>query len=75
MRIVVEQFEVGVLEVKYVFDSGVDLHLWQCVWSACQLQFGLIDVIAIEMHISKCMHEVSQAQLADLRDHHGEESI
>ena len=73
--IVVDEFEVLVLEVKEGLDVGVDLHLGQGSGLAGELELGLLDVVQIEMGVTGGVDEVTGLETCDLGHHHQEQGV
>ncbi len=68
--IVVVEAEVLEAEVVDVFDGRIDPHLRQRARLAGELEFGLLDVILIEMEVAEGVDEIARFVAADLGDHH-----
>ena len=75
MRIVVEELEIFVFERKDVLDLGVDLHGRKGSALPAQLEFCLLQVVAVQVGISKGMDELSRLQATNLCDHHRKQGI
>ena len=75
MGIVVEEFEVLVLEVEEGLDVGVDLHLGQGTGLTGELELGLLDVVQIEMGVASGVDEVTGLEACDLGHHHQEQGV
>src|SRR5690606_10774452 len=72
---VILQREILVFETEDVFYIRVDLHDRQRVRLARQLQIDLLDVVAVNMDVAERVDELAQFQIADLRNHHGQQRI
>ena len=75
MRIIVFEAEVAVLEVKNIFFVGIDYHLRQRTWLACELETCLLEVIEIKMCVAEGVDEFSRLEAGALSHHHKQESI
>ena len=53
MRVVIYQFEIFILEVEDALHVRVYLHLRQRAWFAGKLQFHLLQMIQINVRITK----------------------
>ncbi len=51
------------------------MHCWQRVGGTGELEFCLLYVVCIKVCIAECVDEVSEFQVCDLRDHHGEQGV
>ena len=74
VRIVIDQFKVFILEIEYVFTSGL-FHLWKCPRLTAQLEFHLFQVVQIDMCISQGMYKISGFQSRNLGYHLQEQCI
>jgi len=74
-RVVVLQFEVFEGEVIDVGDGGVDYHRGQRSGCAAELEFGLFEVVRVEVEVSKGMDEVAGLVATHLGHHFGEEGV
>ena len=59
VRIVPLQLKIFIAKGVYVFDAGVNVHRRQWPVLSAELQFDLIDVVVVDMNITKGMHEVA----------------
>ena len=75
MRLVADQFKIIVFKVENAFDVRIDLHGWQRIWFAGELQFYLLDVVGIDVHIAKCVHKIARFQPGYLRHYQCEKRI
>ena len=75
MGIVVDELEVLVLEVEERLDVGVDLHLGQGTGLTGELETGLLEVVQIEMGVTRGMDEVTGLETCHLCHHHEEQGI
>lgn len=56
-------------------DTGIQLHPGQPAGLARELGIGLIQVVEIQVHVSKRMHELTGFESGHLRDHQCEQRI
>ena len=75
MWVIINQFEVFVLEIEDALHVGVDLHLWQFTRFTCQLQLCLLEVVEIEVSVACRIDEIAWLQVAHLCHHHGQQGI
>src|SRR5688572_13441 len=75
MRVVADQLEVLELEVVDVLHRRVQLHLRQRPGLAGQLQLRLLQMIAVEMQVTKSVNEGARLQATHLRDHQREQRV
>ena len=75
MGIITLQFKIFVMETENVLHLGIDVHPGQGARLARQLQLDLLDVVQINMHITKGMHKFPRLQTTHLRHHHGQQGI
>ena len=73
--VVVHEGEVFKLEVEDVVHIRVDEHLWQRTWLSCELQLHLLDMIEIDMRITKGVYEVASLEPCDLCHHLQEQRV
>ena len=73
--VVVAQFEVVAGEAEDVGNLGVDPHGGELLRRASELKIGLLNVITIEVEITKGVHEVAGLVTTDLGDHHGKQGV
>ena len=73
--IILLKSKVFVLEIEDALDLRIDLHLWKLARLACELQSNLFEMICIDVSISGSMYELACFKAADLRYHHGKESV
>lgn len=72
---IVEQLEIFITEVENIMNVRIDLHRRKASGFACELFVNLVQVVEVNMHIPKGVHEFTRLQSAYLRDHHREQSI
>ena len=75
MRIVIEQGDVLVGEVGEFTNLGVECEPGQGTQFAAELFAGLVEVVVVEVEIAEGVDEFAGLEVADLRDHAGEECI
>src|SRR6516225_11302380 len=75
MRVVTEQLEILILKVSNIRHRGVEPQLWQGARGTRELQFGLFEVVRIEMQIPESVDKGAGLQPADLRHHHREQCV
>ncbi len=77
MRVRIVVLEGEVLETKSVnpADLRVDSHGGQGTGFAGELQFGLLEVVRVEMHVPEGVDEVTGLVVENLGDHHGEQGV
>ena len=75
MTLIIFQRKIFEFKVEQVFYIGVDLHCWQGVWRAGELQLRLLHVVAVEMRIAERVDEFANAEIACLRHHMREECV
>ena len=75
VRVVIRQFEIFEFEVEQVGYGGVELHLRQRARFAGQLQFGLLEVVAVNMRVAQRVDEFARLQTAHLGNHHGQKRV
>src|SRR5262249_5233221 len=75
MRVVSEQFEVLVVELMDILHPRIKSQCRKGARRARELQFGLFEVIRIQVQIAECVDEGAGPQSADLSHHHGEQSV
>ena len=47
------------IEIIDIFQTWIDRHLREWMWRTSHLLFHLLDMILVDMHITKCMDESS----------------
>ena len=67
--------EVFVLEVEDALPFGVDAHGGQRPRLTRELQTHLLQVVLVDMRVAEGVDEVARLQAADLRHHHGQQSV
>jgi len=75
VRVVVGEGEIGVVEAEDVLNVGIDKHLGQGPRLAGELQFHLLEVVAVDMRVAKSMHKVAVLQATHLCYHHGKQCV
>ena len=75
VRVVIRQFEIFEFEVEQVGYGGVELHFRQRARFAGQLQFGLLEVVAVNMRVAQRVDEFARLQTAHLGNHHGQKRV
>lgn len=75
VALIIDQLEVIEGKVIDRLDLGIDLHAGKREGLAGELQFGLLDVIGVEVQIAEGVDEFAGFVSADLRDHHGEKRV
>ena len=75
MGIVVDEFEVFVLEVEEGLDIGIDFHLGQGTGLTGELELGLFDVVQIEVGVTRGVDEVTGLVACHLCHHHEEQGV
>ena len=75
MRVIINQFEILVLEIKDAFHIRVDFHPRQLARLARQLQSCLLKVVEIEMRVAGRIDKVARLQVTHLCHHHGQQRI
>jgi hypothetical protein len=69
------QPEIFEAKIKDILHSGVQLHRGQRERVPAKLQLYLLNMVAVNMHITKRVNEFTRDHIANLRDHHGEKRI
>ena len=75
VRVVVGEGEIGVVEAEDVLNVGIDKHLGQGPRLAGELQFHLLEVVAVDMRVAEGMHKIAVLQSAHLCYHHGKQCV
>ena len=75
MGIVVDELEVLVLEIEERLDVGIDLHLGEGTGLTGELETGLLEVVQIEMGVTRGVDEVTGLEACHLRHHHQEQGV
>src|SRR6476469_6269705 len=75
MRIVSNQLEVFVFEIVNVRHRRIQLHLRQRARFAFELQFGLVQMIGVQVKVPKGVNERAWLQTAPLRNHEREQGV
>ena len=75
VRVIAGKCKVVELKSEYIFHIGVQFHFRQWATIACKLQFSLLYVVAVQVHIAKGMYKIAKAQPAYLRYHHSKQRI
>ena len=75
MRIIFNQFEILVLEVKDTFDFRIYLHLRKLARLTGELKGNLLEVIGLDVSIAGSMYKLSWLKTANLGNHHGQKGI
>ena len=75
MCLVVNEFEIFKFEIKDVFHLGIDLHLRESIGFAGELKPDLIQMVVVDMCITKSMDEISGLESGYLGHHQGEQGI
>src|SRR3546814_3846942 len=75
MRLVADQLEILEAEGEEILHRRIDLQGRQRQWLALKLQVGLLLVVHVEVRIAQGVHEVARREIADLRHHHGQQSV
>jgi len=70
MRVIVFELEVIVGEVKYALHIGIYDHARQFSRFARQLQVDLLEVVVVDVCVTKSVHEVACLEPRHLRHHH-----
>ena len=75
MGIVADEFEVLILEVEERLDVGVDFHCGQGTRLTGELELCLLDVVQVEMGVTRGVDEVAGFVARHLCHHHQEQGI
>ena len=75
MRLVINKFEILVVEIKYIVYLGIDLHLRRRQGVPGQLFVRLLQVIQIQVCITQRVHELARCKTGDPGHHQGEQGI
>ena len=67
--------EVVECESEEVLDGRIQDHLRQGAAVAGELQFGLLHVVAVQVHVATGPYEIAELQIADLGNHVGEQGV
>ena len=59
MRVIVYKFEILIAEVVNLLDRWIEKHLRQATWLTRELLLDLLEVISVDMHISKAVDELA----------------
>ena len=70
MWIVVDEFKVFVLEIEDTLYFGVNFHLGQGAWLACELKLHLLQVIAVDVCVAEGMYKLAWLETCHLSYHH-----
>ncbi len=73
--VVAFEVEVFVFEIEDVLHFGIDYHFGKGAGFASELEIDLIEMIEIDMGISKSVYELARLQAAYLRKHHSEKGV
>lgn len=74
-RIVVLKVEIVVMKIKYGFYVGIDDHTRQRSRLARQLEFHLLEMVAVDVCVAKSMYEVAGLETGHLGGHHEQQGI
>ena len=75
MRIVLKEFEVLVAEVLQSCDLRIETKRGRGRGVTSELELHLLQVISVDMDVTKAMDEITHLKPCDLSDHMEEESI
>ena len=75
MRIVANEFEVLVLEIKETLHIGIEFHLRQGTWLTGKLKLGLFDVVQVEVGVTCGVDEVTSFEARHLCHHLEQQGI
>jgi hypothetical protein len=75
MRIVAFEHEILDAEAEQIAYRCLQSHRRQGTRSTRQLQARLFEMIAVQVCIPKCMHEIARPVAADLRQHQGQQRV
>ena len=73
--IVVEEFEVLILEVENILHFRVEAHLRKRTRFACELQIGLLHVVQVEVSVARSVNKFAGLKSANLCHHKKEERV
>ena len=73
--VVVFEREVFELEIEYALNLGIDDHARKRTRIARHLQLDLLEVVAIDVGIAKCVDELTSLESGDLCHHHEQKRI
>ena len=73
--IVIDEFEVFVFEVEYVFYFRIDLHLREGARLTAELSRHLLEMIYIDMSVSCSVDKFSRLETAYLCNHHCQKGV
>ena len=59
MRVIVYKFEILIAEVVNLLDRWIETHLRQATRLTRELLLDLLEVISVDMHISKAVDELA----------------
>ena len=75
VRLVTFELKIAKLEVENIFNTGVYFQFSKGIWLACALEFYLLQVVQVYMRIAQGMDKVARLQIANLRNHAGQQCI
>ena len=75
MGIVVDEFEVLVLEIEEALHIGIEFHLRQGTGLTRQLKLRLLDMVQIEVGVARRVDKVASLIACDLRHHLQQEGV
>src|SRR5690349_11489878 len=75
MELIIFEREIVVPEIKNVFHSGVDAHSRKRKRLAAKLQFRLLKMIIVQMHIAERVNEITSLKITNLCNHHRKQRI
>ena len=75
MRVVVNEAEVGVVEIEDARPLGVEAHSGQGARGAAELLAGLLDVVEVEVGVAGGVDQFTGSEAAHLCHHQGEQGV
>src|SRR5262249_13543828 len=75
VRLIANKLKVRVLEFKYRFDSGIQLHHRRRIGFPRDLNSCLLQVVEVKVGVAEGMYEFTRFESAYMRDHHGKQRV
>ena len=75
VRLITNQLEIIIFEIKNIGDVRVQVHFRQGVKIARQLLFRLLDMVTVEVGITKCMDKLTRLQAGHLSQHQCKQAV
>src|SRR5579863_468004 len=75
MELVTLEHKILKTKRKYIPDRGIEPHHRQRIRLTAQLQFRLLQMVVVQMHIPEGVNKLSRCQITNLRHHQRQQGI